>query len=428
MAINLNKQKLSDGVNFTTIIDPKFKSNHITIRFISKLDESTVSEFALVPNLLVTSNSTYKTRTELTTKLSGLYGSGLSAVNHKIVDNQVVGISASCICDEYSLDEEKLTSELTDILLDCIFNPVIENDGFAKKDFEIRKQELIDSIDAQINEKRMYAIIRANETIYNGEPSAITAYGKREGAVRLTPSLTYKAYKELIKKAQIEIMFVGGEENTDAIDKLKKAFSTIERNYSENSFISFSALKSEISEITEDMDVNQCKMVMAFKSDYKNVYVNKLMSVMLGGTAFSKFFVNVREKLSLCYYCAAGYVEGKGVLIVDSGVELANIPKAKEEIQNQIKALAQGDFTDDEMKNAVLSIAGDYKSNYDTTSDLSGWYFIQSTRGDYYTPERAIEVLQNITRQEIIESASKLKLDTVYIMKGSESQGGEDDE
>ena len=424
MPIEISTQKLSDGINFTKIVDKKFKSNYVIIRFITKLDEKTVSENALIPNLLTTSNSTYKTRTELTTKLSSLYGANISTLNHKLADNQVVGIAANCICDRYSLEGEKLTSELTDILLDCIFNPVIENDGFANKDFEIRKQELLDGISAEINDKRTYAIIRANNSIYKDEPSSLTAYGNYKCAEKLTPSQTYNAYKNLLKTAQIEIMFVGGEDNIEAIDKLKEAFSFTDRSFCDNSFKNFSPLKTDVAEITEEMNVNQCKMVMAFKSDFDNVYVNRLMSAMLGGTAFSKLFTNVRETLSLCYYCSAGYVEGKGVLLVDSGVELSNIPKTKEEIQKQIQALADGDFTDDEMKNAVLSISSDYKSNYDAASDLSSWYFIQAIRGDYFTPEQAIEVLQNITRDEIIKSASSLKLDTVYIMKGTENQGG----
>jgi len=425
MALAFNREKLSDGINFTTITDSKFKTNFILVRLISKLNKETVSEHAIIPNLLITSNSTFKTRTELTKKLSGLYGSNLGTVNHKLADNQVVGISASCICDEYALNGEKLTSELTDIILECIFKPQIENDGFSEKDFILRKQELIDGIDAEINDKRTYAIIRANTTIYKDEPSSLPSYGTREGAVNLNPQATYKAFKNLLKTAQIEITCAGGGNLDYAKEKLKQAFLSIERESVVNIFNNYSPIKPEVIEVTESVDVNQCKMVMAFKSSFNNLFANRLMATMLGGTAFSKLFVNVREKLSLCYYCASGYVEGKGVLIVDSGVEKDNIPKAREEIINQINALAKGDFTEDEIKNAILSIAGDYKSNYDSTNDLSSWFFIQSIRETYYTPEQAIEALNKISREDVIKSASALKLDTVYIMQGLDKEGEE---
>lgn len=413
-------EQLSQGVKFTSIIDNKFKNNLIVVRFITKLQKDSSSSNALIPNVLITTNDIYRTRTELTTKLSELYGSGLSTINHKIADNQVIGITASCICDEYALNSEKLTSELSDILLGCLFNPLIESDGFEKQHFDLRKQELIDAIDAEINDKRVYAIIQANKTIYKDEPSAITAYGDKEGAKKITPQSAYLAYKKLLKSAYIDIMYVGGNESEEAISKIKKAFSGIDRDYQEQQYKSFSPLKDNVQEVSQSMDVNQCKMVMAFKSGVDNFYANRLMTTMLGGTAFSKFFVNVREKLSLCYYCAAGYVEGKGTLIVDSGVEEKNIKLARKEIINQINALADGDFTDDEIQNAKLNIAGDLKSNYDSTSDLSAWFFIQSVRGDNYTPEQANEALQNVTREDVKKCAAELKLDTVYVMQGRE--------
>jgi len=422
MAVEFNRENLPNEINFTTIIDPKFKSNLILVRFISKLDEATVSENALIPNLLITSNSTFKTRTELTKKLSGLYGSNLSTINHKLSDNQVVGISASCICDDYALNGENLTAELTDILLECIFKPLVENDGFAERDFKTRKQELIDGIDAEINEKRTYAILRANTTIYKNEPSSLPSYGTRERAVNLTPQKTYEAYKKLLKTAQIEITFVGGGNLNSAKEKLRNAFLAIDRKSQNNNFKNISPVKSEVAEVVEIVDVNQCKMVMAFKTSYDNYYANRLMTTMLGGTAFSKLFVNVREKLSLCYYCAAGFVEGKGVLIVDSGVEKDNIPKAREEIIKQINALATGDFSEDEMKNAVLSISGDFKSNYDSTYDLSSWFFVHSIRGTNFTPEQAITVLGKVTRDEVIQAAATLMLDTVYVMQGLDKE------
>ncbi|MFA5658883.1 MAG: insulinase family protein [Oscillospiraceae bacterium] len=425
MAVEYKREHLADGIEFVSITDPKFKSNYILVRFMTRLDINTVSENAIIPNLLVTSNKTYKTRTELTKRLSELYGSGLSTINHKLGDNQVIGISAGCICDRYALDGEKLTGLVTDILLDCIFNPQLEDDGFSKKDFLLRKQELLDSINAEINDKRTFAIIKANSVIYKNEPSSLTSYGNKISAGELSPQGCYKAYKKLLETAAIDITFAGGSDADEAAEKLKAAFLNIKRNYTESPYLSFSPVKEIVEEAVDTLDISQCKMVMAFKSAFSDVYVNKLMCVMLGGTAFSKLFTNVREKYSLCYYCAAGYVEGKGVLIVDSGVEKSNIPKAREEIINQLNALAAGDFTDEEMKNAVLSIAGDYKSNYDSTSDLSSWYFIQAIRGDYLTPEQAIEKLSRVSREEIIKAAKAFRLDTVYVMQNAERGNSE---
>ncbi len=424
MSVNIIKKSIADGVNLTKIIDKKFKNNTIFVRFITKLNEDTVSANALVPNLLVTTNEDYPTRTQLTTKLSELYGSGLATINHKMSDNQVVGISANCICDDYALNGENVTSEVTDILLASIFRPIIENGGFEKMNFDLRKQELVDSIENEINNKRIYTVLLANRIIYKDEPSVLPSYGTKEGAEKLTSQIVYEAYRNLLKTAQIDIIYSGGQENIEAIEKITKAFASIRRQFVPNCFYTPSKIKETPVEDSITLDVNQCKMVMAFKTDLDDFYVNRFMTVMLGGTAFSKFFANVREKLSLCYYCAAGFVEGKNTMIVDSGVELDNIEKAKEEIQNQVKALADGDFTDEEMYNASLSIVGNFKSNYDSTNDLASWYFKQSIRGNNYSPEQATDIIKNITRGQIINAASHLKLDTVFAMKSQPKTGG----
>ena len=75
-----------------------------------------------------------------------------------------------------------------------------------------------------------------------------------------------------------------------------------------------------------------------------DVAAARLMNALLGGTPHSLLFRNVREKLSLCYYCASSYDRLKGILLVDSGVDGQNAGRAKEEdvYKRQIKAYLGG--------------------------------------------------------------------------------------
>jgi predicted Zn-dependent peptidase len=143
---------------------------------------------------------------------------------------------------------------------------------------------------------------------------------------------------------------------------------------------------------------------------------------MYGGTPFSKLFANVREKLSLCYYCQAAIVECKGAMLVDSGVEPGNEQKAEQEILNQLESLRAGDFTDEEIENTKKYLIGAYLSNYDSSEDLNSWYFFQFARGTNDSPKDAIEKINAATREDIINSANSFKLDTVYTLTPS---GGE---
>ena len=144
------------------------------------------------------------------------------------------------------------------------------------------------------------------------------------------------------------------------------------------------------------------------------------MAAILGGTTSSKLFVNVREKLSLCYYCISRYDLYKGILLIDSGVENINIEKARAEILAQLEAICKGDFTEEEQRSALLSLKNSYNSVYESDSSIEGYYFGQILKKTRFTPEMEKEKLEKVTREEIIQVAKKIKLDTVYLLTGKE--------
>ncbi len=180
-------------------------------------------------------------------------------------------------------------------------------------------------------------------------------------------------------------------------------------------------MKAEVCRVTEPHDVAQSKMVMAFKTGYENIAVMRLMNAVYGGSPISKLFMNVREKLSLCYYCSSGYNDRKGVLYVDSGVEHANAKKAEAEILNQLEAMKKGDFTNDEFENARRTMLNGIKGVSDNANDIGNWYFQRMYSGDIFTPEEYIERLKKVTREEVIAAANSLRLDTVYVLTGKEA-------
>lgn len=424
MALEYNREVIGDKISLTTLKDPKFKTNMISIWFKTKLSKDTASVYSIIPDLLCSTNAKYPNRTELSKKLYSLYGATVRGTTTKVSDYQFLCVNASTIRDEYALNGEKLTKEVTDILLDCVFSPVVEDNGFAKDEFAVKKQELIDTIDSLINEKRSYAIKQAYETVFENEPFSVNTYGTKEKASELTPEYAYEQYKDLIKTSEIEIFISGGGDLSDAIKLVKDKFSSLSRCPKTcGDFKAFSPVKSEVATVYEPMEVNQSKMVMAYKSDYEDIYVCKFMIAMLGGTAFSKLFTNVREKLSLCYYCASRYIDGKGTMIIDSGVDTKNIQLAQQAINEQLEDMAKGNFSDGLMENTRLSIIGDVRSSADTISGLCGWYLTQRVRGTDYSMEQVMNIERSITREQIIECAKTFKLDTIYILESK--QGGE---
>ena len=325
-----NREQIAGNIGFTSIIDSKFKTNTIKINFITNMSADKAAENSLAVGILATSNSKYKTLAELSSKLGSLYGSSIYADVKKRGDIQILSFGASWLDNRYALENEDITAEMLEIISDCIFRPNCNGSEFDSTSFSIRKNDLLDKIEAEINNKRGYAISKASEIAFKGEPAECSCYGKKENAEAADSSSTYKAYLDLMKNAQIEIFFVAPEDNPKVMKKLANEFKAIERNAdTKYNFTSSSPAKKNVENVTEQLDVSQSKLVMAFKSDSDDKIALKFLSTIYGETPFSKLFANVREKLSLCYYCASSYANSKNALFVDSGVEKANVEKAK---------------------------------------------------------------------------------------------------
>lgn len=422
LKISFKREKIAEGIHYSFIRNENLKTNGMVINLISPLTEESVSENAAAAYVLPESSSEYKTLTEMSSKLESLYGARLGGCTTILGDNQMISLMGSCINDRFAFDKENVTEELARVMLGCLLSPNLEGEAFSKADFELKKQELLNNIDADINEKRSYALMRAWKIICKGEPAAIPAKGERASAERITNASAYARYKELLKAAQIEVFFVGADEPEKVKDMLCGGLLKIERDYKGDVTSSLSPVKEKPQEVTEELDVVQSKMVIAFKSDYKNRDAINLMNAVFGATPFSKLFLNVREKLSLCYYCASRYNTVKGVITVDSGVEEANIEKAKEEILRQLENMKNGDFDEKDINEARLSLINSIRGVNDSAAGLVSWYNNGISEGNIRSPEDDIAALEKVTKEDIIEAARSFKLDTVYVLKGSSEE------
>ena len=154
-----------------------------------------------------------------------------------------------------------------------------------------------------------------------------------------------------------------------------------------------------------------------------DVAAARLMNALLGGTPHSLLFRNVREKLSLCYYCASSYDRLKGILLVDSGVDGQNAGRAKEEILRQLDALKTGDFTEEDLESARRSACQAFGSVGDSQGAQASWYLGQCLLPGVSTPEEASKALAAVTRERVVAAAERVTLESVYLL--TQEPGGE---
>ena len=420
MPISYKRSVIGRGIALTEITDAKFKSNLVSVTFVTPTRENEAPLNTLVAELLASSNEKLRSLTELTKELAYLYGATLSSKSRRIGDAHENGLMIEYICDDFTIGKEVISTKAVELLLDCLFRPHLENGAFCEKYVEMRKQELEDNIRAEINDKFGYSMRRAKEVIYRGEPASVSVLGTIENARSITPQQLTERYNELVNTSQIEIILCGRDFNS-VRPMILERFSQLDReNVCEIKYVSHSPIKPVTERKTESQDVNQCKMIMAFKSHCNDVYVAKVFAAVLGGTPFSKLFSNVREKLSLCYYCSSVYSDIKGTLAVSSGVAKENIQKAEQAILEQIEAVKNGEFTQEELENAEIYLCTGFKSNNDSIYRMAEYYVAQNTRGTSYSPEQVCDIFLNITKEQVVECAKSFVYDTFYVMESEE--------
>ena len=362
----INRNEIANGVYFTNIKDSRFKTMKISVNIVVPLSVETASENALVDGLLVRSCKKYPDFTVLSKKLSSLYGADLTSSLSKHGESQVIKISVSGLDDRYSLDDVSIAKELSELLCSVIFEPNVKNNAFIESELEQERRQLLDVIDSEFNEKRIYAMGQLIKHMCKDEVFGIKRYGTAEKIKAATAESLCKAWQNLLKTAKFEILYIGDDK---AKEVFAKAFANIERNVVTSSTDVVKNVSKE-KHITEEMELSQSKLVMGFRTQIsagdEEAVAERLMCAVLGGTASSKLFNNVREKQSLCYYCSSSYDSIKGIMYINSGVEGENLEKAEKAILKEIEDMKNGEITDFEIEATKLAVVNSFKSSSDS--------------------------------------------------------------
>ena len=424
MERNFSHCEISNGVNFNVIKDERFKTGRISVTMFLPLDGKTASSYALLPFVLTNSCRKYPDFTSLNQKLADLYGASLFSDVCKIGDMQALTVSVSFLDDKFALDEENLSSQLTQLLCDILFDPLLENGAFKQENVEQERRQLIELIDSEYNDKKILAKTRCEQLMCKDEKFGISRLGDKETVSRLTPEDIFDAWKTVLKTARIEIMALGDLNENSALEVFKNAFSKIKRENIVNCETQIVKTAQKVKEQYENLDIAQSKLVMGFRT-HAALQDDEVMPVrvavaLFGATPQSKLFLNVREKLSLCYYCSAKYDRNKGIMLVQSGVEKKNLEKAKDEILNQLDEIKNGNFTDAELDDTKRSLANSYRTIGDFLSGLENFYLSQAFDDEFLPPEQFIEKMYKVSREQVINAAKLITLDTVYALVGNE--------
>lgn len=429
----MQRCKLSEGIHLNLLPSEKFKTNFLSVCFVVPLEKENAHLTALVPKVLSRGCKAYPDMAAISERLEYLYASDISAVYVKRAESLIVGFSADFVKDAFLPEKgENLLNSVSALLFDILFDPLIENGAFRESYVAGEKADLINAIGAKINNKAAYAKERCTEIMFGARPYGISELGTVEEVRAATSKQIYERYKQIAETAPIEIFF-NGECNAEELSALVKSRIPVGA-HRKTSFPTRAFLDGEpdeVTEVTDEMPVAQGKLVMGLRMSGVNVNAPdaaafNVFNEIFGGSANSKLFMNVREAMSLCYYCRSMPDMFMSALFISSGIEPENREKAKKAILEQLDAMKAGDFSYDDIAEAKLSLCNAYKELDDSASALCLWYLSRVIFGNDGTPEDTMKKIRAVTADEIRAAAEKVSLDTVYFIKGTGKSNSEE--
>lgn len=386
-------------------------------------DDTPRADFSAASYILTDSCRKFPQYKEMSRHLFNMYNASLTSNTSFSVWNQRdTVINASVLDNRYALGGENLEAEMCELIRECLLFPNADSGAFDETVTSLMKAELIDTIDSVINDKSAYALRRASEIAFRGETFGTASIGTHEEAEQVTAQSAYAAYRKILETARVEIFVCGCSEFEDAKRIFTEMFMEIPRHDICELTASISPLKPEPEYFSDSLKMQQAIIRMYFKApDCGDDEARVLLTMILGGTATSRFFMNIREKQSLCYYCAANSHKYRRTIAAYAGVEPDNIECCEKAILDELADLCENGVSDEELHTAKLEYYNRISTLYDSMGAMISWYFNQLTEEQILTPEEYREKINAVDSARIQAAAKLFTLDTVYTLSGEEA-------
>ena len=415
------EKTIKRGIKVHSLKTNKFKTNLIAIFLTSELSRKTVTSNALISAVLRRGSKNMPTQEEISKELEELYGATFDCGIDKTGDNQVLKFYIESINDKFlpQKDENMLKTSIEKIL-DIVFNPLIKDEAFDKEYVAQEKENIKHRIEGKIDNKARYALDRCIEEMYKNKPFGLYKFGYVEDLENIDEKNLYQQYKDLINECKIDIFISGDiDDNIESIilenEKVKK-LKEREPKYNKES----EQEREKHGEITEKMDVNQGKLVIGLDVNTQSEdekYYTLVYNNILGGSANSKIFQNVREKANLAYVASSNYFRYKNNIFINCGIEISNYQKAVDLIKIQLEDMKKGNFTDEEIENAKKSIVAIIRTIDDEQDTEITYYFGQELSNNKTSIEDYIKKIEGVKRENILDVANKIDINTIYFLR-----------
>ena len=413
--------ELFPGVTLRCCRDDRFKQNVLSLQFLRPMCREEASLNALLPAVLLRGCKSCPDMRSVTLKLDDLYGASIGALVRRTGDIQSTGLSCGFIDDRFTLEGDTLLAPMMAFLEEILLDPVTANGVFSAEYVASEKQNLIWTLESQRNDKRAYAGNQLLKQLCKEDSYGIPRLGEIADVEAITPESLYAHYRKVLEESPVHVFFVGSMNPEAVADALLPMLSRLAKQ--PMTLPSQTGLKpGDYCEREEVLDVAQGKLCMGYVTPITlrdpRYAAMQVCNTIFGAGMTSKLFMQVREKMSLCYDIGSGFHGSKGIMTVSAGIEFEKKDIVLQEVKHQLQQILEGNVSREEMAAAKESLLSMLRSYHDSPSAIEGYYASAAISGIGMDTARFMAAVEAVELSDVIAAAKTLQLQAVYFLKG----------
>ena len=412
---------LFPGVTLRCFRDERFKQGALSLQFLRPMCREEAALNALLPAVLLRGTAKTPDMRSITLRLDDLYGASVGALVRRIGDIQVTGLSCGFIADRFALEGDRILGPMLEFLEEILLDPVTEDGCFLEEYVRSEQQNLIWALEAQRNDKRAYATNQLLYRMCKNDSYGIPRLGEISQVEAITPQSLYDHYRKVMAESPVHVFYVGSEAPEQVAKLLRPMLSRLAKNPMK--LPSQKPLQDpQAGEHEEVLDVAQGKLCMGFTTPitlrHPEYAAIQVCNTILGAGMTSKLFMQVREKMSLCYDIGSGFHGSKGIMTVAAGIEFEKKQLVQEQILLQLQAIRDGDVTEQELNAAKEALLSNLRATHDSPGAIEGYYASAAISGIGMDTAQFMQAIQAVELAQVRKAAESLTLQTVYFLRG----------
>lgn len=415
------KKLENNGYNLHIIKTKRFKNIQIRFNLKRPIKKEEITIRNILNDILINTTKKYPTIRDIEIKTEDLYNFGANSSCYKSGNYSIMSFSCNFLNEKYT--EEGMLEQSISFFLDFIFDPNVKENKFETAPFIYTKEYLKNDIESIKDDPRRYSLIRLREEMDPESPISYRGNGYIEDLDKITEENLYKYYLDVLKNDVIDI-FVLGDVDTEEVQSIIEKYMPKNRkqpSYNIEHCITNEQTRNEINEVEETENFNQSKLSVGIKvydmDDYEKKYTLNALTFILGGSGDSKLFKKLREENSLCYYVSCSPSMLSSDMVITSGIDSNDYEKAVDLIKECIEEIQNGNVSKEDVEQEINVYLNSCLEIYDSPASIINSYLSHEYLGNDVIEEK-LKKAKEMTPDKIIELAKKIKIDTIYLLKG----------